>query len=58
MFNQNWICMHRSDSRCVLESDLSVDHVSPVLHGCNQIYMYVNPILIGFLSYRIDLRES
>jgi hypothetical protein len=49
MFNQNRIYIYRSDSRYVLELDLSVDHVSPILHGCNQVYMYVNPILIGFL---------
>jgi hypothetical protein len=58
MFNQNQIYIYRSDSRCVVESDLSVHHVSPILYVWNRIYMYVNPILLGILSYRIDVRES
>jgi hypothetical protein len=58
MFKQNRIHIYRSDSRCSLELDLSVDHVSPILHGWNQIFMYVNPMLIGFLLFRIDLRVS
>jgi hypothetical protein len=58
MFDQNQIYIYRSNSRCILELDLSVDHVSPILHVWNRIFMYVNPILLGLLSYRINVRES